>query len=135
MLNQCGYQQDVLTSKAALIRKVVDETGCHVVVSSTWRLFEDRRELLGSLLGDAGVSILDWTPEIETMDDHGFKGFVERGEEIQLWLDANPEVSRFVILDDFEDMAHLGAQLVKTESSIGLTEALAEEVILRLNLD
>jgi hypothetical protein len=132
VLNQCGYQQDVLTAKARLLHRIVTETGCSVVVSSTWRQREERRRLLVKLLQENGVSIADWTPCLDAISDTGLYLMQGRADEIQAWLEVHPEVTRFAILDDLADMAHLGAHLVQTDSFIGLTEALAEEVIRRL---
>jgi hypothetical protein len=99
-----------------------------VVVSSTWRLFPPLLESLEKLLRKSGVSIAGCTPSLE-MSLH------ERGDEIQAWLDGHPEVTRFVILDDHADMAHLGAHLVQTDSVTGLTKDLAEEAIRRLKAE
>ena len=132
VLNQCGHFQDVLTSKAQLLRRIVVETSCSIVVSSTWRRNADTRKLLVQLLMENDVSIHDWTPQLDKITDHGLHSIPERGHEIQAWLDSHPEVTRFVILDDAADMAHLMEHLVQTESFTGLTEALTREVIRRL---
>jgi hypothetical protein len=69
---------------------------------------------------------------------------VQRGIEIQAWLDANanvPEgsilmpkltVEEFVIVDDDSDMAHLTeSKLVQTDNDLGLTLKNAREIIKR----
>jgi hypothetical protein len=132
VLNQCGHHQEVLTEKASLLARIVLETQCRIVVSSTWRLYEELRDRLTELLRAHGLSISDWTPSIDRRTDTGIYLATERGEEIQLWLDENPDAPRFVILDDHADMAHLSAHLLQTESSTGLTDVLAEEAIRRL---
>jgi hypothetical protein len=132
VLNQCGHHQEVLTEKAGLLARIVSETQCRIVVSSTWRLYEELRDRLTELLQVHAISISDWTPCIDRRTDSGIYIATERGEEIQRWLDENPGTTRFVILDDHADMAHLTAHLLQTESSTGLTEVLVEEAIRRL---
>jgi hypothetical protein len=132
VLNQCGHFQDILTSKARLLRRIVVETGCFIVVSSTWRRSPDTRKLLVNLLQQSEVTVHDWTPQLDKITDSGMYFMPERGIEIQAWLDQHPEITRFVILDDASDMAHLVEHLVQTDSFTGLTEALANEVIRRL---
>lgn len=58
----------------------------------------------------------------------------KRGYEIQEWLDNNPDVTHYVILDDNSDM--LDSQLgnfVKTDMFRGLCGADAEKAIKILN--
>src|SRR5688572_1358777 len=98
VLNQCGHFQDILTSKAQLLRRIVVETGCSIVVSSTWRRSLDTRKLLVSLLQQSDVTIYDWTPQLDKITDSGLYFMPERGIEIQAWLEANPAITRFVIL-------------------------------------
>jgi hypothetical protein len=133
VLNQCGHHQDVLTAKAAMVRRIVEQTGCTIVVSSTWRRYDDLLGLLKKLLRQAEVEIAGCTPCLDRRTAEGVYIATERGEEIQAWLDENPGVDRFVILDDAADMAHLVGHLVQTDSSVGLTEELADETIRRLN--
>ena len=68
------------------------ELGAQVVVSSDWRNMENRGEiekLLGSRLG--GLLHDDWMTPITG----------HRWNEIQAWLVRHPEVTEYVILDDF----------------------------------
>jgi hypothetical protein len=132
VLNQCGHEQDVLTTKAGLLKKIVTKTACSIIVSSTWRRRQQMRDLLVKLLRQSDVAVTGWTPCLDMINDSGFFVTGERGHEIQAWLDENPHVMRFVILDDCKDMAHLGTHLVQTESFVGLTEEIADEVIRRL---
>ncbi len=132
VLNKCGSFHDIHSDKTALLHRIVVETGCAIVVSSTWRRTARTRKLLMTLLQEGGVSIADWTPCLDRISDAGHLIIAERGHEIQSWLDEHPEVTRFVILDDSSDMAHLVEHLVQTETFTGLTEALTHEVIRHL---
>jgi hypothetical protein len=106
---------------AFLVGKIQLDTGCDVVLSSSWRHHEDSVEFINKRI----VPILDTTPEL----DSGI-----RGEEIQEWLDENPDVEKYAILDDDDDM--LDEQLdnyFETDWETGLTEKIANAVIKHLN--
>lgn len=89
------------------LRYIINETGAKIVISSTWRysglgfmqaMWKDR-----SLPGD----VIDITPDCSQLVEYGnFKYYdaVERGHEIQDWLDSHPNVSNYVIIDDDNDM-------------------------------
>ncbi len=94
-----------------LMARLVQETGAHVVLSSTWRIGmdQDRATELGDFLG---YVISSATPG----------GGGERGTQIKQWLDEHPGVEKFVIVDDDSDM--LAEQLphfVKVDPRVGLT--------------
>lgn len=100
----------------ALVNELVRATGADVVVSSTWRhgySLNGLRWLLSSK-GFTG-QVIGVTP---SEAHHRI-----RGEEIQAWLDLLPIVSRFVILDDDDDMGALAPYLVRTDRKVGLTRA------------
>ena len=86
-------------TRLALVKELVDKTGAKIVFSTSWRDHWDKnpekREETGVVLdrefSEAGLEIYDKTPKI---------GYLERSEEISLWLKDNPDVTHFVILDD-----------------------------------
>jgi len=86
-----------------------------VVISSTWRtLFS--LEWLQNKLASYGIDssrVIDRTPG----NDWG-----HRGEEIQQWLDAHPEVKTYIVIDDNEIGGPIPAdRIVKTSWNVGLT--------------
>jgi hypothetical protein len=104
----------------ARLSRLMRDTGAHVVVSSTWRLFntlEDLRRILtdAGLPKDQAALIIDKTPRLSGQ---------HRGIEIALWLktEAKQPVESFVILDDDSDMADLMDRLVQTSMDHGLTD-------------
>jgi hypothetical protein len=103
---------------------VIEATGSQVVVSSSWR-FCHNIVGLQKLLEYRGFigELVDVTP----INLAGSEKL--RGQEIQAWLDLNPEVDRFVIIDDDSDMADLSRYLVKVNKKVGLTETNALEAI------
>jgi hypothetical protein len=67
-----------------------------LVISSTWRKMHTMEELRNFLNGRFvnGSRIIGKTPSV-------FSG--HRGHEIKLWLEDNPNVTQYVIIDDDDD--------------------------------
>lgn len=97
-----------------LIRKLCDETGCVIVLSSTWRYYYEP-SILGRLLN---LPIVDKTPRKLTSS---------RGEEIRMWFDdwnskINPKIEKYAIVDDDSDMLESQKEFfVKTSCIDGLS--------------
>lgn len=108
---------------AFLVGKIQLDTGCEVVLSSTWRLWEDTREEVRKQV----VQFMDITPSIAG-------GF--RGAEVAAWLENNimANVTKYAILDDESDFFPK-QPLFKTEWEIGLTPEIANKVTEYLNED
>jgi hypothetical protein len=114
------------------LKRVIDETGCKIVLSSTWRL-------MPKLVDKLPVAIVtghfhgDWrTIEIRHgVSPGGVYLPTKRGEEIAEWLGRHPEVERYAIVDDDSDF--LEDQLpffVKTSFDAGgLTAECADRLI------
>lgn len=102
------------------VGKIVLDTGCEVVLSSSWRLFPDGREEVEQRV----CKILDATPSN--------KGLTDRGCEVIAWLKDHPEVTRHAILDDNADF-HNDQPLFKTMTHIGITDEIAKAVTDYLN--
>ena len=73
-------------------------------------------------LGGATFELLDRTPSCAQSVSGLYIGR-ERGAEIKEWLDAHPEVTRYAIVDDSDDMGPLVERLVQTKWETGLTRA------------
>ena len=108
---------------SALLNEITDKTGAKLVLSSCWRVGRDLDELQAEFIrkGITG-ELIGKTPRTGE----------RRGVEIQYWLDDNPEVSQFIILDDDSDMEHLMSHLVRTDTEEGLTRKETDEAIRRL---
>ena len=87
------------------LNRIVEDTGCKVVLSSSWRssresdnaLTEYILKLKGFKYDLYGVTPRIWVKEFGT----------QRGEEIQVWMNKESEkneIESFVILDDDSDM-------------------------------
>lgn len=130
--------------RIALFADVVQRTGAKVVLSSTWRLphCRDQRMRLQQELGKHGVELLSMTPVLGGpvgARELDLVGAVTRGEEIRGWLEMARRwlqpVLQYVILDDDpnDEMGDLRTYLVKCDGYEGLTAAVAEEVVRRLD--
>lgn len=111
-------EHDMDPSAIARLGEICERAGAAVVISSSWRKNHGLDELRGMLerRGFRGA-VIGVTPSLQR-DTEGRR--LERGHEIQAWLDENPHVLAFVILDDDDDMAHLRAFHVRTSMTHGL---------------
>jgi hypothetical protein len=134
------HEREMIDPEAvARLNRIIEATGCSVVISSTWRKSRTVGELL-RILVSRGLDGKHWdnfigkTPVLDSQMDSGLWRAVERGHEIQAWLDKWPEkFQRIVILDDDGDMAHLMPHLVLTHGIPGLDDEKTEDVIRRLS--
>jgi hypothetical protein len=104
---------------ASMVDKIILDTDAAVVLTSTWRHFQGGREEV-----DRHVhKTFDVTPIADT-------GF--RGEEVKMWLDRHPEVTRYAIVDDDTDF-YSDQPLFKTNWQTGITDEVAQQVTEFLN--
>lgn len=117
------------------LKKIVDETGAAIVLSSDWRLTKDDPEysenydyLAERLQTVAGFAIFGHTDDIR---------WSLRGDEIRKYLDDHPEVTDYVILDDIPfssfGACNLGDHLILTNERKGLTEKDVHQAVEILN--
>lgn len=107
----------------SLLADIVRETGASVVISSSWRKIRPAKESLLFYLDHWNIPLAGETPYIGGI----------RGDDIQAWLDEHPEVERFVILDDNDDMGDLIPHLVQTTWKNGLQPIHKDAAIHLLN--
>ena len=118
------YRDNLLDARALRrLCRVVDATGADIVVSSSWRLDPEAFDRLTDWLRQYGMAVFDVTP---------YTGG-ERGDDLTAWLDEHPDVGRYVILDDDEDMGRHREHLIRTRFDDGLTDDEADRAIERLN--
>lgn len=120
----------------AALNYLIEKTDARIVISSVWRMHGVMR--MRGILSCWGVkaSVIGCTPDL-TRASRGstILQSVERGHEIQRWLDnyKGIEIEAFVILDDDGDMAHLKPYLVQSQFEPGLTQQDSERAIALLN--
>lgn len=113
---------------AFMVGKIQLDTDCQIVLSSSWRVTQDGvdevEQQVAPIFDKTGKSWYDKEKNHSST----------RGEEIQVWLDAHPEVTRYAILDDDSNM--LDSQLpnyFKTTWLNGITPEIAKAVTDHLN--
>ena len=126
----------------ANLKKVVDETDCKIVASTSWRYFEDHptvgsdwRKTLSEMIGRDKSIFIGSTPILSFTDDVMSK---RRGNEIKMWIDNNiePGTTRYCVVDD-ETCDIVGViptkRIVKTNPNVGLTYEDATRIVGILN--
>ncbi len=114
------------------LKRIVEATDCHIVLSSTWRLVPDAFRHLSRVLAYRGMHISGITPNL----DPATQGHVYRGREIKAWLAENPSTTNYAILDDMSEtfMEDLPG-FFRTDEATGLTEDIADKVIAHLTAE
>ena len=78
------------------LKRIVDETGASIILSSSWRWDEVALKAVKGHLKTFGMELEDAT----IMD---VMKTLSRTDEIKLYLDEHPSITKYVILDDAED--------------------------------
>ena len=93
-----------------------------VVLSSSWREAPEGRATIEKRV----VPLFGATPLLDAADD-------VRGYEIQAWIELNPGVSRYAIVDDDCDMLpHQLPHFFRTVAAVGITQELADRIVAHL---
>lgn len=135
VLNRCGKSnQGLETDKCDLLADICRETGCKIVVSSTWRKYPHlMKNRLLPMFQSRGIECIGQTADLTSALDHSvLVASVSRHVEIREWLTQNPEVTRYAIVDDDTDADDGTGRYIRTNSFEGLTEEKAKEVISKL---
>lgn len=106
-----------------LLKEIIDSTDAKIVLSSTWRLYEDAKLILADRLLTRQLTIYSQTPQM-------FSGI--RCLEIGQWLQRNKSISRFAIVDD-DPKAEIEGNFFLTNFGDGLTKKIANQIINHLN--
>ena len=102
------------------LKRIVDKTGCQIVLTSSWRLANDLTEKLRRAFVRHGIPIkVDLTPDVSG----------DRAEEVQAWITEHGPCVGVVIDDDCDGFEKTEIRCVQTSVDHGLTEDLATEVI------
>lgn len=113
------YYKEIYPELIEILNRIVKETDCKIVISSSWRIIFSVEEITAMFkIRNFNGEIIDSTPIL----------WKERGLEIQEWLNNN-KTEKFAIVDDDTDMAHLYSFLFKTEMKDGLTNEIANSII------
>ena len=134
-----GYAFD--PKAVANLRRIVEETGAIIVISSSWKCMGlsqmeemwDVRNLPGKIVGITPNSVSDEL--LVNADIDSIELFHIRGEEIKEWLTRHGRhVSHYVIIDDMDNMLPEQQSIfVQTNPEVGITEDDANKAIAILN--
>lgn len=125
--HELGIRQgtDVVDPVALLeLKRLVEQTGCEIVLSSTWRLFSRTRSFLRQHFRKVGIpQWIDTTPNHNV--SHG------RAGEINHWLNENAsgEDAIAVVLDDDHDADLPGTYFCRTSFENGLQPHHVDSII------
>lgn len=130
-----GYAFDPVA--VANLKKIVDETGADIVISSSWKFWGlstmqklwARRDLPGQVIDITPNTVSD---ELLLSVDLNFMELpAGKGSEIKEWLsDSGNQVTHYAILDDVPDMLpEQQSHFVQTDPRVGITEDDADKVI------
>lgn len=135
--NRIGADLFVDGKKVDLLKTIIDSTGASIVLSSSWRY--------GAFTTADATERLFLIELVRTFREHGLElwhsvtppsadGCLHRGKEILKWLETNPGVEKWVVIDDVaEDLDGVMDHAVITTWENGLTKALAKRIINMLN--
>lgn len=116
------------------LRRIVTETGCHIVISSSWRGYGDRAietwQSMFACYGWPDAPVIGETPDLPCWNGTVYIAKI-RGDEVKAWLDTNPHVTQYACVDDDGDF-HADQNLVQTDITFGLTRIEGNELIKRL---
>lgn len=130
------------------LKRIVEESDAHIVISSTWRTSKFDRDLLMHQLDKVGLKdrVIGDTPDLVHLADSSWDDdagcFISpdnwdewqgtRGHEISEWLKVN-KVKKFVILDDDPQAAQpsnpKNGLFIHTDMAIGLLDFHADKAI------
>merc|ERR1712232_330529 len=120
------------------LKRIVVETRCVIVVSSTWRLDQRKKRQLETALLQVGLSAKGVTPDLSKGNKASQSS---RVNEILLWLEMCP-VDAWVAIDDI-DLLTQSEQMkvcscaehhfVRTDDAVGLTADKATEAVSKLS--
>ena len=116
-------------TRMVLLKQIIDETNAKIVLSTSWREHWEKAPnecgkiglQINNIFSQYNLEILDKTPNLRT----------RREQEIWYWLNKNPQVKNFVVLDDmFLCAEFLNGHFIKTSNRFdGLDEADVEKAI------
>jgi len=110
---ECVSAELLCPRRVGLLETIRSATNARIVLSTSWAMQAPVESIAAwlSALGLCGLGDIDVTPR---------KMSSYRINEIRWWLEAHPEVDRFLILEDEWDMRELEAHTIRTTWERGL---------------
>ena len=128
---------EIDNNKCLLVKKICDETGAKIVISSSWRYSTIEKTIDAYKLHDWILTpyIIDVTENLSMSSGWDlFSYFPQRGLEISEYINKHELIQNYVILDDDSDMLYIQKDhFVKTDTYKGLSEENVQQAIQILN--
>jgi len=115
VMQRCGIALELFPRQIRRMNELVQSTGAKIVLTSSWRKGDDTWWLnLLRTLEESGLLpvVIDKTPDLR----------LNRGDEIQAWLDEHPEVTHFVIFDDIDEFPGFLDKFIQTDYRLGVQD-------------
>ena len=140
--NLNGQEGDIDPMCVERVLRICNETNAQIVISSDWRIAWEGTRMRLEKMGLSRDIVVDKTPELiwQRLGKHNY--MVEnddesyeysRGREIDLWLEAHPECTNYVIIDDRMDFTEeQQPHFVHVNSKCGLTDDNTDIAIMTL---
>lgn len=117
-----------------LLKRIIDETDCEIVLSSSWRMYKDSKKILSLAFESHKIPL--WIGQTPDLCD-------ERWKEINQWIvnevDDQQKLN-VVVLDDDSDASlidhepeNVKSSFVETSFETGLDEAACQKIIESFN--
>merc|ERR1712232_1351935 len=116
------------------IKFIVDQTQSRIILSSTWRLEEKKKNELERALLQKDLTVKGSTPDLAKTKSG------DRVDEIMLWLEmrsaADQSVDAYIVIDDL-NLSAMNDRLkethfVRIDDKVGITRENAEEAVAKL---
>ena len=123
-------------AKLRLVFEIHKQTGCGVVIISSWRYTTHQlQRIIGSLLREISSDYISCVPVIQSLDGLALNN--RKTIEILDWfvLARNANESNSVILDDYVFPGALGRMQISISSDTGLNESIASKVIQKFHAE
>jgi hypothetical protein len=113
------------------LRWIVEDTGAHIVISSSWRgygaMAVRKWRAMFRLYGWKDAPVIGETPQLDCRVGTLYVAKT-RGDEVAAWLEQNQHVKKFVCIDDCQDFRP-NQPLVRTDMQFGLQDEEAKQCI------
>lgn len=131
VLNRNGYSVGkILPECVEHLNRIVEDTGCKIVLSSSWRQ--------SIYFGIVSIDGFSWMLRSHNIKENLYSytqkecHTVSRGHQIKNWLLEHPEVESYVVVDDSDESSFEGLCLVRTGYKEGLTSKNADDIVKKL---
>ena len=128
---------EIDNEKCLLVKKICDETGAKIVISSSWRYSTVEKTINAYKLHDWILTpyIIDVTENLSMSIGWDLLSyFPQRGLEISEYINKHELIQNYIILDDDSDMLYIQKDhFIKTDTYKGLSEENVKQAIQILN--